>query len=193
MPFQGTRAQHETSGNLLVVQALGHERQHDTLTTGQRRHPVILGLALAEGVELSHECLPGGVVSAEDVVAARERHESSTRDERGQVSPFLERGGGVISQVDHQGGHPQPSGLLLDVDLVGRLPELRGHVRRGRQALELVEGSTTSGGASGMNRLENTRRYPGFSFPHPTLVSSTRSRCSSCAAADPPRRARPRA
>ena len=139
----GLLALAKARGNRGVVQASRDQGQHRVFARGQaglaqrsrscRRH------RRRKARNSSRKLRPGRFVGQQDVVAAFQRHEAGRRDQRCQLPAFFERNPCVVARVHDQCRDTQACRLRADIDLIQRLDNGDSVLRRGRDALQIIE------------------------------------------------------
>src|SRR5690606_24830799 len=119
----------------LVAHPGRHELEHLTLTSaevgkirGGAQHLLVVP---EERAELGQKHFPGRLVLLKDVVIAFERHEASTRDERGYEPPLFVRDGSILARVQDEGWLGYAPCRVAHVDLGERGPDSRCHLTAG--------------------------------------------------------------
>src|SRR6266545_5149322 len=109
-------------------------------------------LSLEEVMNLGQKALPGRLALQQDVVLALDRHEPRAGDQGGNRAPRVEGYPAILARVEDQCGRGDPRRQVADIDLVECAQEAHRVLRRGRQALEVVEPAQLLGGALGDER-----------------------------------------
>ena len=90
-----------------------------------------------KGVDLAEELRPRGLILPEEMVAAGERHEPGTGDQRCEVACLLQGHPQLISRVQHESWRFHECGVVGDVDLAPRFQQPCCVLRRGRPPEQL--------------------------------------------------------
>src|SRR5215813_5067003 len=97
------------------------------------------GLAGQERHGLLEELAEGRLRLQEQVVASGQGHEARARNARRHPPPSLERHASIVAGVQYERRYAHPRQERAHIDLVGGRRDSRGHLRRDRDPLELVE------------------------------------------------------